>query len=90
MRLWHLQNAPAVLTADWHGFLAQVDGMPARVVTDGHSGTIKAARKLWPDATHWRSEWHLEDALYDYLRKGKLHGDTRESKALRQAFVNRY
>jgi len=60
------------------------------VVTDGHSGTIKAARKLWPEAAHWRSEWHLQDALYDYLRKAKLHGNTREARALRQACTNRY
>lgn len=90
MRLWHLQSAPTVLTNDWHRFLAQLDGTPRRVVTDGHSGTIRAAQKLWPKAMHWRSEWHLQDALHDYLRKAKLHGDTREAKALRQAFTNRY
>lgn len=90
MRLWHVQSAPTVLTADWHAFLAQLEHAPARVVTDGHSGTINAARKLWPEAEHWRSEWHLQDALHDYLRKAKLHGNTREAKALRQAFTNRY
>ena len=88
MRLWHLQSAPTVLTDDWYGFLSQLDGEPCRVVTDGHSGTIAAAQKLWPQAEHWRSEWHLQGARYDYLRKAKLHGDTRAAKALRQAFVN--
>jgi hypothetical protein len=90
LRLWHLQSAPTVLADDWLDFLGQLDGAPPRVVTDGHTGTIKAARKLWPAADHWRSEWHLKDALYDYLRKAKLHGNTREMRALGVALASRY
>jgi hypothetical protein len=90
LRLWHLRSAQTVLTEDWMDFLSAIDGSPSRVVTDGHRGTINAARALWPAAEHWRSEWHLQDALRDYLRKAKLHGNTREARALRMAFINQY
>ena len=89
LRLWHLQSAPTVLTDDWLKFLGQLDGAPSRVVTDGHRRTIKVARKLWRDAEQWRSEWHLRDARYDYLRRTKLHGNTREMRALDAAFTSR-
>jgi hypothetical protein len=85
MVLAPLTSAPNVLTPDWAAFLSQLDGTPPRVVTDGHSGTIDAVNALWPDADHWRSEWHLQAALRDYLRKATLHGDTREARALRTA-----
>lgn len=87
LRLWHLQSSPTVLTEDWHRFLSQTSGEPERVVTDGHSGTIRAAAKLWPGAEHWRSEWHLYDALYDYLRKAGLHGDSVVVPTLRDRHI---
>jgi len=90
LRLWHLQSAPTVLTEDWQLFLEQLDGTALRIVTDGHSGTIKAVQNLWPSTERWRSEWHFKKALYDYLRKAKLHGDTRVMRALQTAFASRY
>lgn len=89
LRLWHVQSSPTVLTADWKRFLSGLDGAPPRVVTDGHGGTIKAATQLWPDAEFWRSEWHLKDALRDYLRAERLHGNSREMAALEVAFASR-
>jgi hypothetical protein len=87
--LWKLAASPTVGRADWRAFLSGLDGTPRRVVTDGHDGTIGAAIELWPDADHWRSEWHLRAAFYDELVACKQHGDTRLHRALKQAFINR-
>jgi hypothetical protein len=87
--LWHLASSPTVLADDWEDFLAPLDGAPRRVVTDGHGGTIAAARRQWPQAELYRSEWHLQKALYDALVKDNQHGDTRLHRALRPALINR-
>lgn len=88
--LWKLAAMPTVTKDDWLEFLDGLDGTPQRVVTDGHDGTINAAMELWPEADHWRSEWHLRAAFYDELVACKQHGDTRLHRALRQAFIDRY
>jgi hypothetical protein len=87
--LWRLASSPTVLADDWEAFLAPLGGAPRRVVTDGHSGTIAAVGRLWPEAEQYRSDWHLQRALYDNLVKDKQHGDTRLNRALQHAFINR-
>lgn len=87
--LWKLAASPTVGKQDWRGFLSGLDGTPQRVVTDAHDGTVNAAMELWPDAHHWRSEWHLRAAFYDELVACRQHGNTRLHRALKQAFINR-
>jgi hypothetical protein len=89
-RLWKLEAFVDAKPASWHAFFGSLDGEPRRVVSDGHSGTISAAKKLWPAAELYRSEWHLRQAIYDELVASKQHGDTRLHAALKQAFVNAY
>ena len=89
-RLWRLEAFVDAKPAAWARFLKALEGEPPRVVTDGHGGTIAAAQKLWPQADHYRSEWHLMKALYDELVACKQHGHTRLARALKQAFINRY
>jgi hypothetical protein len=66
-QLWRLASSPTVNTDDWYAFLRALDGSPRRVVTDGHSGTIAAAKAAWPEAEMYRSDWHLQKALQDEL-----------------------
>jgi hypothetical protein len=89
-QLWSLRAYPDASPESWLDFLGRLDGAPDRVITDGWSGTIKAAQLLWPDTEHYRSEWHLQQALRDYLTKAKLHGNTSIWRALDRAFINRY
>jgi hypothetical protein len=87
-----LEAVPEASTANWVAFLRDggVVGQPARVVTDGHDGTINAARLVWPDARMYRSEWHLMRSVEKKLIKAKVHGDAKLMAAFRQAFVSRY
>lgn len=88
-QLFALGSYPTAAPADFKHFLSRLDGAPSRVVTDGHAGTIKAVGDLWPETELYRSDWHLQKALQDYLVKAKLHGNTRIQRMLHQAFVNR-
>jgi hypothetical protein len=49
---------PNASAANWVGFLrgGGITGQPERVVTDGHDGTINAARVVRPEARMYRSE----------------------------------
>jgi hypothetical protein len=87
-QFWSLRAYPDASPESWADFLGSLDGAPPRVVSDGWSGTIKAARLLWPDTELYRSDWHLQQALRDYLTKAKLHRDTRIRSALDLAFIN--
>ena len=87
-QLWSLRSYPTARPADFKNFFSRLDGVPPRVVTDGHGGTISAAQGLWPEAELYRSDWHLQKALQDYLVTAKLHGRTRIQRALNQAFIN--
>lgn len=89
-RLWRLEAFPTASAPEWERFLSSVGGEPERVLTDGHSGTISAAQKLWPSAIHYRSEWHFRKAILDYLTPAKLHGNTRIMRAVERAFINPY
>jgi hypothetical protein len=51
-QLWSLRAYPDASPESWLDFLGRLDGIPKRVITDGWSGTIKAAQLLWPEAEH--------------------------------------
>jgi len=53
-------------------------------VTDGHDGTINAARYVWPEAQMYRSEWHLMRSVDKKLIAAKVHGDARLMAAFRR------
>jgi hypothetical protein len=66
-QFWSLRAYPDASPESWLDFPGRLDGEPQRVLTDGWSGTIKAAELLWPNAELYRSEWHLQQALRDYV-----------------------
>ena len=71
-RIWLLGASPTVLTGDWLAFLNRLPGDVERVVTDGHGGTISGARRRWPAAVMWRSEWHISKAIQRLLAQDKV------------------
>lgn len=77
---------------NWVQFLRgeALSGQPASVVTDGHDGTINAARYVWPEARMYRSERRLMRSVEKKLIAAKVHGDPKLMSAFRQAFVNRH
>jgi hypothetical protein len=87
-----LEAFPDASAANWVAFLGGggLTGQPARVVTDGHDGTINAARLVWPEARMYRSEWHLMRSVEKKLIAAKVHGDATLMAQFRQAFVSRY
>jgi hypothetical protein len=74
-----LEAFPDASTANWVEFLrgGGITGQPVRVVTDGHDGTINAARMVWPEARMYRSEWHLMRSVEKKLIAAKVHGDAK-------------
>jgi hypothetical protein len=44
-------------------------------VTDGHDGTINAARYVWPEAQMCRSEMAAHAVVEKKLIAAKVHGD---------------
>jgi hypothetical protein len=71
-RIWLLGASPTALTDDWLAFLNRLPGEVERVVTDGHGGTISGARRRWPAALTWRSEWHISKAIQKLLSQDKV------------------
>lgn len=88
--IWHLEAFSDASAATWSRFFGRLSGDVERVVTDGHSGTIRAAGQRWPDAVHWRAEWQLKQALKDYITKAKLHGNTKLWERVEAAFYNEH
>ena len=86
-----IEAFPDASTENWVQFLrgGALTGQPQRVVTDGHDGTINAARYVWPEARMYRSEWHLMRSVEKKLIAAKVNGDAKLVSAFRQAFVNR-
>jgi hypothetical protein len=78
-KLWRLQAFPEATQANWEAFLRELDGAPARVVCDNHSGLNGAVRAAFPDAELYLCEWHLRHALERLM--DKIHRSEPEHRA---------
>ena len=78
-KLWRLQAFPEATQANWEAFLRELDGAPARVVCDNHSGLNGAVRAAFPDAELYLCEWHLRHALERLT--DKIHRSEPEHRA---------
>jgi len=78
-KLWRLQAFPEATQANWEAFLRELDGAPARVVCDNHSGLNGAVRAAFPDAELYLCEWHLRHALERLM--DKIHRSELEHRA---------
>jgi len=68
-KLWRLQAFPEATQANWEAFLRELEGAPARVVCDNHSGLNGAVRTAFPEAELYLCEWHLRHALERLMDK---------------------
>jgi len=78
-KLWRLQAFPEATQANWEAFLRELDGAPARVVCDNHSGLGGAVRAAFPDAELYLCKWHLRHALERLM--DKIHRSEPEHRA---------
>jgi hypothetical protein len=68
-KLWRVEAFPDASQANWEVFLRALEGAPARVVCDSHSGLTGAVRAAFPEAELYLCEWHLRHALERLMAK---------------------